>query len=154
VQYQVSTDQRTREHTLNFEEKTPQGLPVRKQIVLAADQTSGSIPQVKRYAVSDRNGRRIASAEVKQVATLQAGLDPQTGKPVFVQVPTDVQMEWPQQQFRINLRLKNAKVNTPYSPAELREMFTKPVVDGVKPINLAQAQYTPSSFRGQAPDRR
>jgi len=154
VQYQIQTDQRAREHTLTFDQTTPQGVTVRKQIVLAADQTSGSQPQVKRYTVSDRNGRRIAAAEVKQVATQQAGLDATTKKPVFVQVPTEVHLEWPQQQFRMNLRLKNPKINVPYGPQELRDMFTKPVVDGVNPINLAQAQYVPSTYRGSFPPER
>lgn len=154
AQYQVATEQKTREHTLSFDTFTPQGMTVRKQVVLAADQAYGTIPQVKRYTVSDRAGRRIATAEVKQVSTLQTGQDPQTNRPIYVQVPSEVQLEWPQQQFRMNLRLKNPKINLGYSPQQQRELFTKPVIDGVKPINLAQAQFTPSSYRAQFPEGR
>jgi hypothetical protein len=151
--FKVTTDQRTREHTLSYETTTPQGMAIVKQVVLAADQAFGQQPQIKRHLVSDRSGRTIASAEIKSVATLQSGVEAQTQKPVYVQVPTDVQLEWPQQQMRLRLRLKNPKINVPYGPVEMRELFTKPQIDGVNPINLAQAQYVPSSYRGVAPSR-
>lgn len=148
IPYQVTTDQRLREHVLTYDSTTPQGDQVRKQLTLAADQTSGTAPQVKRLAVFDRLGRRIAGAEIKHVATLPSGTDP-TGRPVFVQVPTEIVLDWPQQQFRLSMRMRNPKVNVPFGPVELQEMFTKPRIDGVQPINLARAEFVP----GQSPRR-
>ena len=51
----------------------------------------------------------------------------------------------------MDLDLKKPTVNERLSDAEVRSLFTKPTIDGTTPINLADARFTPSSFRGAAP---
>ena len=93
----------------------------------------------------------IASADVKEVTTVPVGRDPQTGKTAYTQVPTRVVLTWPQQDFRMDLQLRKPTVNERLSDAEMRSLFTKPTIDGTNPINLADARFTPSSFRGATP---
>ncbi len=152
VQYKVETDYKNGEHLLTSDGVTPQGTPVRKVVVFAAHQASGNRPQVRRHLILDPSGKTIAAAEVKEVTTVVAGLDPQTQQKVYAHVPTRVVLHWPQQQFRMEMRMRTPKVNERLTDAELAKLFTKPHISGVEAINLAEARAFPNA-RGATPRR-
>jgi len=149
--YKVDTDAKNREHRLSWDTTTPQGVPVRREIVFAVDETNGREPQIKRHLILTPANKLIASAEIKEVTTVPVGRDPQTGKTAYAQVPSRVVLTWPQQDFSMDLQLRKPTVNERLSDAEMRSLFTKPTIDGTNPVNLADARFTPSSFRGTAP---
>jgi hypothetical protein len=149
--YKVELDEPNREHRLSYETTTPQGSTVRRVIVFAADPMGDKKPQVRKHLILDNaTSQPIAIAEVREIVTLNAGRDRTTLKDVFVQIPTEVTLEWPQQQFKMSLKLRGAKVNEPMSEAENRELFTKPKYSNVSPVNLANQPI----FRGSTPDVR
>ena len=85
------------------------------------------------------------------MTTLSAGRSKTDDKDVLVQVPTEVVLDWPQQQFRMRLQLRSPKINEPISDADARELFTRPTIAGVIPVNLTSLQSTPN-YRGATPD--
>ncbi len=150
--YKVETDYKNKEHQLISEGVTPQGTPFRKVVVFSAFEASGTRPQVKRHLILDTTGKTIAMADVKEVATVVVGLDPQTQQKVYASVPTRVALNWPQQQFRMEMRMRTPKVNERLTDAEMTKLFTKPRMGDVEPINLAEAKNLPSA-RGAMPRR-
>jgi hypothetical protein len=149
--YKVDTDQRLRVHTLSLDTATPQGVRVRKEVVLEP-YPAANRPVVRQHRILDPNGKVIAVADVREAAKLPAGTDPQTGRPVYVEVPTRVVLEWPQQQTKMELSLGRPKVNEPMTDAESAQLFTRPRPQGgVNPVNLAEARFVPSSARGATP---
>jgi hypothetical protein len=151
VPYRVDTDQATREHRLRYESTTPQGATVLHVVVFAADDMGDKSPQVRQHLVTDAAGKPIATASIKSVATLAAGRSKTDDKEAFVQVPTEVVLDWPQQQFRMRLQLRSPKINEPISDADARELFNRPTISGVTPVNLTSLQSTPN-YRGATPD--
>jgi hypothetical protein len=142
--YKVDTDQRAKVHTLTWDATTPQGMPVRREIVL--DPYPGkNRPNIRQHRILDANNKLIGLADVKEVATVPVGGS-------YVNVPTRVVLEWPQQQAKMDLRLGQPRVNERISDADTAEMFTRPRPrDGDNPINLAEARFTPSGARGATP---
>ena len=150
--YKVDTDQVNREHKLMFETLTPQNTTVSRVVVFASDPMGEKRPQVRRHLILDANRRTIAVAEVLEVTTLNAGRDRVTQKELFVQVPTRVKLEWPQQQFTMDMKLRGAKINEGITDAEAADLFTKPKFHDIQPTNLANSQYTPGGIqRGTMP---
>ena len=149
--YRVDTDQATREHRLRYESTTPQGATVLHVVVFAADDMADKSPQVRQHLITDAAGKPIATASIKSVVTLAAGRSKTDDKEVFVQVPTEVVLDWPQQQFRMRLQLRSPKINEPISDADARELFNRPTISGVTPVNLTSLQSTPN-YRGATPD--
>jgi len=152
VDYRVETDYKNREHLLTSDGVTPQGTPFRKVVVFSAFEATGARPQVKRHLILDPSGKAIAMAEVKEVATVVVGVDPQTQQKVYASVPTRVALSWPQQQFKMEMRMRTPKVNERLTEAEMTKLFTKPRMGDVEPINLADAKNLPSA-RGATPRR-
>lgn len=153
-QYKVDTDQRSRMHTLSWESITPQGTQVRREIVLDPNPGSDTRPHIRQHRIYDAANKLIGVAEVKEVATVPANrVSPGTREAqLYVQVPTRVVLEWPQQQAKMELRLGRPRVNEHLSDADMAGMFTRPQPDrGVNPINLAEARFTPSGARGATP---
>ena len=145
--YRVETDQTAREHQLIFDTQTPQGKTIRRVVVFAADDMGDAKPQVRRHLILDDAGKPIAAATVEEVTTL-----PTQGKAgTYVQLPTKVTLDWPQQQFKMAMRLKNPRVNEPISDADQQQLFTKPNIPGVTPQNLATIRNYPGVVRGAAP---
>ncbi len=149
-QYRVETDQATREHRLSFESTTPQGATVKRTVVFAGDSMGDRLPQVRRHLIADAAGKPIATADIKEVVTMSAGRGKAGDKEVSVQIPTEVVLEWPQQQFRMRLQLRSPKINEPISPEDARELFTRPAISGVVPVNLTSLQSSPR-YRGATP---
>ena len=152
VEYRVETDYKNKEHHLTSDGVTPQGTPFRKVVVFSAFEASGNRPQVKRHLILDPSGKTIAMAEVKEVTTVAVGLDPQTRQQVYASVPTRVALNWPQQQFRMEMKMRPPKVNERLTEAEMTKLFTKPRMGDVEPMNLAEAKNLPSA-RGATPRR-
>jgi hypothetical protein len=143
--YKVDTDQRAKIHTLAWDSTTPQGTPVRREVVL--DPTDSQYrPNVRQHRILDANNKLIGKADVLEVVTLPAAGG------AFVKVPTRVVLEWPQQQAKMELRLGRPRINEPLSDADRAAMFTRPRPDpDVNPVNLAEARFAPSGARGATP---
>jgi len=141
-----------RAYRLSFDDRSATGQPLKKVIEIAGDPATGSAPSVRKhfvYALS-ADGKKWeiqTTADIKQAKTVSAGIDPTTGQPVSVQVPTHLVLEWPKQKVKMDLRLGDIKVNDGKTPAT---MFTRPATIGnVSPINLAE--YRQPVQRGAAP---
>ena len=148
--YTAAVDQRERLYSLSWDARTPRGEAVTKAIVFAGDPADGTHPQVLRHVVKDAAGKVIASADIKEVRFKPVGTDPRTGKPASVEVPTRVALAWPPQQFKADLSLSRERVNE-LTPEQFDRLFHKPDIQGSSPVNLAGAQFRPSSYRGAAP---
>jgi hypothetical protein len=145
--YKVDTDQRLKVHTLSVDTTTPQGVRVRKEVVMEPN-PPGNRPHIRTHRVLDSAGKVIAVADVKEMVQVPAG-------GAYVQVPTRVVLEWPQQQTKMELTLGRPKVNESMTDAEAARMFNRPQpAGGVNPVNLADARFVPSSARGATPDDR
>lgn len=148
--YKIDTDEAKRTHSLSFDSATPQGVPIKRVVIFSADQATGKQPQVRRHLILDANNKLMASADIKEVTTMSVGAD-STGKPIYAQLPTLIQLEWPQQQFKMELKLRRPTVNERISDTEAGQLFTRPTVKGVQAINLASARFSPSNYRGSTP---
>ena len=83
--------------------------------------------------------------------TITSDKNPAIGAASFVQLPTHVVLEWPQQKFVMDLRLSGETVNEDLSDRSAA-LFSRPQIRGTNPIDLARHQFIqPSSYRGQAP---
>ena len=99
----------------------------------------------------DANGQRVCSAEVRAVKTITSDKNPAVAPASFVQVPTHVVLDWPQQKFVMDLRLSDEAINEDLS-GRSAALFGRPQIRGTNPIDLARHQFVqPSSYRGQAP---
>jgi len=142
--YDVRPDERARAYVLSWPATTPNGVPIRKEIVFSADDADSSRdqPQVKRHVIKDVRGNVICSAEVKKAHTVSVGgSDSKTGHPYVVQYPTHVVLRWEQQRFEMDLELKGGRANPPLTEEQVRSHFSKPTHYGVQPINLAEARF-------------
>jgi hypothetical protein len=151
VPYFVDIDQKDRVYTLSWDARTPQGQEVRKVIVFAGDRENGNRPQVRKHVILDANRKVIASAEVREVQTMSAGVDPATGQPTMLQIPSRVVLEWPQQKFKMDLSLAKPRVNETFTPQQFEYFFRRPQIAGANEVNLANANFRPSSIRGATP---
>jgi hypothetical protein len=131
---------------------TRQGQPVTKATVFNVDTDGGRRPAVKGHIIYDDKQAPVARAEVRATKTLRT-TDP-TGKPISVQVPTHVFLEWPQQKFTMDLRLAGEKVNEAIDDARAKELYDRPTIRGTNPIDLATYTFPTSRTRGQMPDDR
>lgn len=138
--YRADTDQRRRQYTLTREVTAPDGRKVERTTVFAADEPAGDQPLVRQHLITEPGGRKvIAKADVARVHRV-----PNAG---WAEVPTEMSLEWPEQKFTMTLRLRYPQVNQPVDPA----LFTRPEVRGVTPVNLADATFRPSVYRGAGP---
>ncbi|HET6574621.1 MAG TPA: hypothetical protein VFG68_13515 [Fimbriiglobus sp.] len=134
--YKVDTDQKNRVYTLSWDSTTPQGTPVRREIVLDPTRDDRR-PNVRQHRIRDAAGKLLGLADIREVVTVPVG-------GAYVKVPTRVVLEWPQQQTKMELRLGRPRVNEKITDADAAGMFTRPQPSrGVSPINLAEARLTP-----------
>lgn len=132
-------DQKNRTYTLSWPSTTPNGASIVKEVVFDGDPATGTKPQVKMHLIRDTKGKVICSAEIKRAETVQLPqTDSRTGLPLAIQHPTLVVLKWEEQKVEMELELKNARVNEPFSPDDARHYFNKPTNLGVAPIDLAQ----------------
>jgi hypothetical protein len=137
--YKAETDQKARTHTLSWEDKTPAGVPIRREVVFAADDADAARgqAQVRRHvlrAVPDAkhpDGKVLGLAEVKSARTVAVG-----GQ--AVQYPTEIELRGGDS--RVVLKLDAAKVNQ-LSPQSARHFFERRDIPGVNAVNLAHYQF-------------
>lgn len=142
--YEVKTNQKDKLYTLTADGTTPQGTPV-KHVILFTPYPRADESHVREHLIQDAKGQTITSAKITEARRIPVG-------GAEVQVPTRVVLEWPQQNAKMDLDLGRPRVNEQMTAAEMRDLFTRPQPrDGVNPINLANAQFTPSSYRGATP---
>jgi hypothetical protein len=142
--YQIEKDDRTRTYRLISDETTSTGQRIRRITEFAGQTSDGTLPQVKRHLMQhpDRTGNytTVAIAEVVRVQTMEAG----GGQKAFVQVPTQVVLDWPVQKVKMDLTLGKVKLNQTEQPA----LFAKPSKLGdTSPINLAEMRTPGSAVR-------
>jgi hypothetical protein len=141
--YEVKQDDKARTYTLSWPATTPTGLPIRKEIIFAADDADSSRnqPQVKRHVIRSAAGKVICFADVKEAKTVPVGgADPRTGHPLIVQYPTHVVLRWEEQRFEMDMLLRSAQVNPQLSPEQLQKHFSRPTIQGAPAVNLAEAR--------------
>lgn len=152
AEYESKLLEKERVYRLSFDNKGTSGQLLKKVIEFSGDRAESTAPQVRRHIVlaqsaSTRAWEVQATAEIKQVQTVAAGVDPATGFPAMVQVPTHLVLEWPKQKVKMELRLGEVKVNDGKTPAS---MFARPSsIGNAQPINLAE--YRQTLPRGAAP---
>jgi hypothetical protein len=155
AKYTIETRQSDREYWLISEGTTPQGMPVKKITVVAADARGANAPWVKKHVVMDGKGKTIATAEIVRAKNVTAGTDPQTGRPTVVQIPTELILTFQgsdNQKMKLNLTLGRETINAPTDERKHNYLFTKPTIPGSNPVNLADYRFSPTA-RGQAPSR-
>jgi hypothetical protein len=142
----VKLDEKARTYTLSWPTSTPNGVPIRKEIVfLTEDADSGrGQAQVKRHVIRDARNRVICSADIKSAKTVSVpGNDPRSGANYVVQYPTHIVLHWETQNFNMDMMLDGAKVNPPLTPEAIRTHFKLPTNLGPG-INLAEARFDAS----------
>jgi hypothetical protein len=141
-------DKYTLEHdpqTLKLVEKTtsPQGTPVRKVIVFKRAPVQVPRPQVTDYLLLDEaTNKEICAAHISEV---------QVDKGTGAVIPRRIELRWPAEKLRLDMRLDAAKVNVQTSP----ETFTRITHPNIKSFNLGRMQVDnsppPQALSGTAP---
>lgn len=136
-QYTVRIDEKARTYQLSYPDTTAGGQRVLKMTEFAADAMSGPNPQVRRHVVMSEDGKRvIAEARIRRVSE-QFGTDPETGKAAHVWIPTEVVLEWPQEQTKMDLVLGRIELNEQMTREQYNATFGKPSrIGGASPVNL------------------
>lgn len=157
----VELMQRQREYKLSYTGRTPQGLPVKKVTIFAADDQSGSAPQVrKHFVINPRTDEPIAAAEIRRVKRTEVR-NPRTGESAVVALPTEVRLIFNgpnKQKLTMDMTLRRERVNPQFTAEQSNYLFSmQPQINGATPVNLANGggwpQGTPNA-RGQMPGRR
>ena len=156
----VDIVQRQREYKLTYTGRTPQGLPVKKVTIFAADDQSGSAPQVrKHFVINPRTDEVVAAAEILRVKRTEVQ-NPRTGQSAVVALPTEVRLIFNgpnKQSLKLDLTLRRERVNPAFTAEQSNYLFSmSPQINGATPVNLANGggwpQGTPNA-RGQMPGR-
>ncbi len=143
--YKADTNTRRREYTLTRDVTAPGGRKLERTTVFAADVPTGDQPLVKRHVISEPGGKKVvATADVLSVYRLPGNEQ--------AEVPTKMVLEWPEQKFKMTLRMQTPVVNEPLDPARVQEWFGRPATD-TRPQNLADVTFQPTA-RGAAPAER
>jgi hypothetical protein len=108
--------------------QSPQGLPVRKVIVMNRYEARGTSPQVTAFLLlDDATGKEICSAhitEVREDATTRARL------------PRRIELRWPAEKLALSMLLDGVTVNA----ALPQTAFARPRMNGVDSYNLARGR--------------
>lgn len=140
-QYTLRVDEKGRNYQLMYPDVTAGGQRVQKMTEFAADTMTGTVPQVRRHVVMSEDGRKvIAEARIRKVSEQVVGTDPQSRKAIYLQVPTELVLEWPQEQTKMDLVLGRITVNERMTADDLDAMFSKPArIGGVSPVSIRDA---------------
>jgi len=139
-EYSLRVNERDRTYWLGYPETTSAGDEVYKITEIAADEAFGTRPQIKGHRVYAKDRKTlIAEAKIVKVAEQTVGSDQRTGGPIVVQVPTEVSLEWPRENVRMELSLGGITVNERMTSRQHEELFERPKTLGnASPINLAE----------------
>lgn len=136
-QYTLKVDERSRSYQLVYPDVTAGGQRVLKMTEFAADNMAGgNVPQVRRHVVLSEDGKKvIAEARIRKVS--EQWVTAPGGGSEHLQLPTEVVLEWPQEQTKMDLVLGRITVNERMTPTEFDTMFAKPSrIGGSSPENL------------------
>jgi hypothetical protein len=144
--YRIETSERDHAYYLSWEDTTANGQRVLKIVEFAGERATSTTPQVRRHLVlaPTKSGgwETIASAEIKQVITKEVGSEPGSNQGVYVQIPTNVILEWPTQKMKMELSLGRVKINEVMTRQDESALFEKPAkLDNSSPINLAELRF-------------
>jgi hypothetical protein len=105
--------------------KSPQGIPVKKVIVMRGARVQPPNPQILGYLlVEEATGKEICSAKVSETQ-----IDRATGG-VF---PRRMELRWPGQKMKLAMKLDGITVNAPVPP----EAFVRQPLQGIGSFDLA-----------------
>lgn len=138
----ATINEQYRKYVLSYRTTTSAGVPVRRVVAFNADHDGGRKPVVSKHFILDDRDQTLATAEILSAKSVKVGAS-------YVQVPTEVVLEWPQTKFQMRLVLGGERVNETQNVA----LFTRPQIQGTNPIDLANYRFEPTS-RGQMPERR
>jgi hypothetical protein len=127
-------------YDLYYYDTTAAGEKVLKLTEFAANMTGDTAPDVRRHVVLTADAKqKIAVATIKKVSNQKVGVDPASGNPTWVQVPTEVTLEWPQQNVKMDLQLGRIKLNETLTTTEFDSLFRRPnSIGSARPVNLAE----------------
>lgn len=156
----VELNQKKREYVLTYMGRTPQGLPVKKMTVFAADDQTGSAPQVrKHFVINPRTDEMVAGAEIRRVKRAEVR-NPRTGESAVVALPTEVRLIFNgpnKQKLTMDMTLRRERVNPAFTAEQSNYLFSMaPQINGATPVNLAGGGGWPQGMpnaRGQMPGR-
>ena len=152
--YTLDNDEKRQLYWLKQQTTTRQGQQVTKSTAFNVDYRNGKLPVVCGHLIEDQNGKAICAAKIEAAHTEPIGIDPVTQRTSFLQVPTKVVLQWPQQKFTMELTLAGWKINDQElltQSARASALFSRPQIRGTNPIDLARYQFTTPTARGQAP---
>lgn len=121
--------------------RSPQGQPVQKITVFNSQTVGGTQPQVVARRLVDERGKDIAIARITEMQR-----DPRSG----VAVPRRIAFEYPAERLTLTLTLDQALVNQPIDATTAQNWFTRPYLDGVQSIDLANARRQNSAYPASA----
>ncbi len=153
-QYEVKMNEQQRVYALTQRTTTRSGQPIIKVTYFNENSDDGRKPAVRKHMILDGNdtSKIIATAEITAVKKIAVNAKP--GESASIQIPTEVSLEWPQQQFRMTMKLSKERVNEDLTD-RMTALFNRPQIRGTNPIDLAKYQVVvPSSYRGQMPEKR
>ena len=135
-QYSLKVDERGRNYQLVYPDVTAGGQRVLKMTEFAADTMSGTVPQVRRHVVMSEDGKQvIAEARIRKVS--EQMVTGAGGTAEYLQLPTEVVLEWPQEQTKMDLVLGRIEVNERMTADQFNALFAKPTrIGGATPENL------------------
>jgi hypothetical protein len=142
-QYEARAYAKQRKYVLEERGTTPNGVAVRKLVVFNVDHENGQKPVVAKHLVVNDRDEPLASAEILRVKPVL--LRDASGQGSYVQVPTEVVLEWPQQKFKMRLVLDREKVNE--DMRQRSALFVRPEIKGANAIDLATYNSTPANYR-------
>ena len=132
----VTINQKDRTYTLVWPTTAPGGTRVLKEVVFDADPVTGTRPQVRKHVVRDATTMKvIATAEIKAVQSVSV-TNPITKAATAIQYPTRAVLKWEELNFETDMWLDRAHINQPLV-TDSRKLFTRPVIRGAQPFNLA-----------------
>lgn len=137
--YDVKVDDREQTYTLGWSAVAPNGVPVRKEVVIDGQPATGKRSQVRRHVLRDAKGQPIATAEVRAAETFRVGQN-QKGEPLAIQYPTHLTLKWENPRFEMDLYLDRATVNAGLAddPARRAALFTRPTFPNTPAVDLAR----------------
>ncbi len=112
--------------TLRLVEKTtsPQGVPIRKVIVMERQAVRAPRPQVTEFLLQEEKGKEICSARITEVQ-----VDPSTG----AIVPRRIELRYPAEKLKLAMKFDAMKINQSLP----NTVFARQLMQGIPSFNLA-----------------
>jgi hypothetical protein len=139
--YDVQINDRERTYTVGWSAVSPNGVPVRKEVVIDADPATGKRSQVKRHVLRDAKSKLIATAEIKSAEVFRVGQNAK-GEPLVIQYPTHLVLRWENPRFEMDMTLDGAAVNTGLAQNPARQaLFIRPTFPNTPAVDLARYDF-------------